>query len=50
MKKKYFSPSSDSVEFYPADGVLNNASNEGYDVDPFNPGFTPMPDNTFDNL
>lgn len=41
MKKTYLSPVSEAVKFYPADGVLNNASlTEGFPVDPMDPGFT----------
>lgn len=40
MKKQYLSPTTEPVELYLADGVLNNASTEGMPVDPFDPGFT----------
>ena len=44
MKKEYVTPEVLPIALYPADGVLNNASNEGYGTDPFDPGFAPMPD------
>lgn len=41
MKEKYLSPVVEAVSFYPADGVLNNASiSEGFPVDQMDPGFT----------
>ena len=48
MNKKYICPDTVALELYPADGVLNNASNEGYPVDPVDPGFVMAPD--FSNL
>lgn len=45
--KLYCSPRAEIVEYFPSDGVLNNASNQGYDVDPFNPGF---PSSVIDDL
>jgi len=44
MNKQYISPDAVALELYPADGVLNNASNEGYAVDPVDPGFVMEPD------
>ena len=46
MKKPYLTPGSDTWEFFPADGILNNASNEGYPVDTVDPGFVMEPDFT----
>ena len=33
MNDLYFPPTADWLALYPADGVLNNASNEGYPID-----------------
>lgn len=33
MSQLYISPKSERLVLYPADGLLNNASNEGYPVD-----------------
>lgn len=48
--KPYHPPSAEVVEYYPSDGVLNNASNEGYSVDPFNPGFSSLALDDFSSI
>lgn len=40
MKEKYLSPVAEAVHYFPADGVLTNASlTEGFPVDQMDPGF-----------
>ena len=42
MKEPYLKPTVD-VFCYATSGSILTASNEGYLVDPFDPGFTPLP-------
>ena len=42
MKKNYLAPEVLPIILYPADGVLNNASNEGFTTEHFDPGFAPL--------
>lgn len=42
MKKLYRQPDIQVITLQPRDGVLVSASNEGYFVDPVDPGFTPL--------
>lgn len=39
MKAIYKQPDVQVITLQPRDGVLVSASNEGFPVDPFNPGF-----------
>ena len=39
MKRDYSTPVAQAVSLAPRSSVLLNVSNEGYDVDPMNPGF-----------
>lgn len=42
MKKLYRQPDIQVITLQPRDGVLVSASNEGYIVNPIDPGFTPL--------
>lgn len=41
MKQLYFKPETQVITLLPKDGLLLTGSNQGYTVDPFNPGFSP---------
>lgn len=44
MKIPYQQPDTQALELSLGSGVLIGASNEGYKVDPYDPGFAPQPD------